>query len=79
MAAGAAGLYLEEVSEIAALSGQGSLQLGADLEYFINVLSALAVQPSAELLTWQARLILSSSDKGKQVLCQFSIRVIEFP
>lgn len=55
MAAGAAELYVKELSRIGALSQAGAAQLAADLDYFCNVLAALGVSLPPQLVTWQAR------------------------
>lgn len=51
--AGSASAYLEHIYRISELSTAGGLQLAADVEYFINVMSALHVMPPAALLTVQ--------------------------
>jgi hypothetical protein len=53
VAAGAADLFVGELSSIGALSEAGSAQLAADLDYFCNVLAALGVSLPPQLLTWQ--------------------------
>lgn len=53
MAAGAANLYVKQLSRVHLLSDLGSQQLAADLEYFCNVLSALGVAVPTALGSWQ--------------------------
>lgn len=55
VAAGAARVYLQELSSIKRLSETGSAQLAADLDYFCNVLAALGVALLPQLVTWQVR------------------------
>ena len=55
MAAGAARVYVQELSSIRRLSEAGSAQLAADLDYFCNVLAALGVALPPQLVTWQVR------------------------
>jgi hypothetical protein len=56
IAIAAAKLYQSEVAKIGSLSSPGSNQLGADIEYFANVLGTLGVVVPAELAAWQAAL-----------------------
>ncbi|GFR44476.1 hypothetical protein Agub_g5739, partial [Astrephomene gubernaculifera] len=50
---GAAGMYGEAVCRIPALSHQGGIQLSTDVEYFVNLMTALHVAPPPALLTLQ--------------------------
>ena len=58
VAAGAARVYVQELSSIKRLTEAGSAQLAADLDYFCNVLSALGVALPPQLVTWQVRPLL---------------------
>jgi hypothetical protein len=51
-------VYERELRGIRQLSASGAGQLGADLDYFCNVLAALGVSLPPALLTWQARACL---------------------
>ena len=61
VAAGAAQVYVQELSRIKRLSEAGSAQLAADLDYFCNVLAALGVALPPQLVTWQVRPLPSRS------------------
>ena len=64
VAAGAAGLYVQQLQRIQLFSPLGNQQLAADLEYFCNVLAALSVALPPELVSWaQAKL---SPDKQSE-------------
>ena len=56
VAAGAARVYVQELSSIKRLSETGSAQLAADLDYFCNVLAALGVALPPQLVTWQVKI-----------------------
>ena len=53
IAGGAAGLVEAELGSIVRLTPSGAQQLAADLEYLCNVLSALGVEGSRTMPTWQ--------------------------
>ncbi len=61
VAAGAAELYMRELTKITALNESGAAQLAADLDYFCNVLAALGVAVPLQLVTWQVKLSPLSS------------------
>ena len=52
IADGASQLYWSEMASLPALSEKGAAQAVADLDYFINVLLALSVKPSFQMLTY---------------------------
>ncbi|CAL5221832.1 g4090 [Coccomyxa viridis] len=62
VAAGAARVYVQELSSIKRLTEAGSAQLAADLDYFCNVLAALGVALPPQLVTWQAAMTWDAGD-----------------
>jgi hypothetical protein len=54
-------------TNIHALSPQGSLQLRVDIEYLVNVLSALDVRPSAAIVELHMLLGLNDADLGDRL------------
>lgn len=55
-------VYQEQLSQLLGLSEQGAAQLGADLEYFTNVLGTLGVAVPPTLAAWQAAAAAGSED-----------------
>ena len=45
-------LYWSEIASLSFLSSKGVRQAVADLDYFINVLLALSIEPSPQLITY---------------------------
>ena len=72
VAEAACGLLLGEVRRVRALSEPGAAQLAADIEYFINVVAALSLEPPRALVAYGAccaasrdsYAILSGDDEG---------------
>jgi len=52
IAGNASQLYWSEMASLPALSEKGAAQAVADLDYFINVLLALSVKPTFQMLTY---------------------------
>jgi len=64
IAEASADLLLKEVQSIKSLTEQGSAQLAADLEYFSNIVAALALAPPDTLIAWCKCVSTSSGEYG---------------
>lgn len=54
VAEAAAGLLLAHARGVEALAEPGAAQMGADVEYFVNVVAALSLEPPPQLVAYAA-------------------------
>jgi hypothetical protein len=64
IAEASADLLLKEVQSIRSLTEQGAAQLAADLEYFSNIVAALALAPPDALVAWCTCVSTPSGEYG---------------
>ena len=64
IAEASADLLLKEVQSIRSLTEQGAAQLAADLEYFSNIVAALALMPPDALVAWRVCVGTPSGEYG---------------